>query len=104
MSAPEFKKPKKKSINLRSYLAGWCSSKGVFYEVEECRKGEKYSTEYVRADLCDPTQDERVARLVEASQAWDEYDKDTDFGTQMIVKYNHALRLTRAALRDMGVE
>jgi hypothetical protein len=61
-------------------------------------------TEYVRADLCDPMQDERVKALVEAVKSWDEYDKDTDFGTQMIVKYNHALRLTHAALRDMGVE
>jgi hypothetical protein len=52
----------------------------------------------------DPMQDERVKALVEAVKSWDEYDKDTDFGTQMIVKYNHALRLTHAALRDMGVE
>ena len=55
----------------------------------------------VRADLCDPMQDYRVRELVEALQAWDEYDKGTDFGSQMIAKYNHALRLTRAALRAL---
>jgi hypothetical protein len=54
-------------------------------------------TEYVRADLCDPMQDERVKALVEAVKGMpqDWYDDNCD------CKPCDALR---AALRDMGVE
>jgi hypothetical protein len=55
------------------------------------------TVEYVRADLCDPMQDERVKRLVEAVKGMpqDWYDDNCD------CKPCDALH---AALRDMGVE
>ena len=60
-------------------------------------KPKKTGTEYVRADLCDPMQDERVKALVEAVKAMpqDWYDDNCD------CKPCEALH---AALRDMGEE
>ena len=62
----------------------------AFSEIEELE---------ARADLCDPTQDERVKALVEAAKRLaDMWDKDA------MDRIGPATRQVRAVLRDMGVE
>jgi len=62
--------------------------------------------EYVRADLCDPTQDERVKRLVEAAKV---LAREMDFMLRQNPRkdggmYREATNAVQSALRDMGVE
>jgi len=55
--------------------------------------------EQARAELCDPMQDERVKRLVEAAKRLaDMWDKDA------MDRIGPATRQVRAVLRDMGVK
>ena len=58
------------------------------------------STEYVRADLCDSMQDERVKRLVEASEALlEKLDEQND--GNLVVSIGLRRQRLRAALRAL---
>jgi hypothetical protein len=63
--------------------------------------GGEGQTEYVRADLCDPLQDERVKALVEAARKVNESYWYASDGT---IRGMYDLEAALAALRDMGVE
>ena len=74
----------------------WMSNPDEEGEVAVWFDPDEGGNEYVRADLCTPSHDERVARLVEAVKAMpDDWccDDDCDPCEEL-----------RAALRDMGVE
>ena len=63
-------------------------------------------TEYVRADLCDPMQDERVKALVDAlRKVIDEYDEFLkDEYMRGLSSLDDEIHDARAALRDIGVK